>query len=65
MSTAHVICCNDSVEYVVVDDEAAAEIKKDELSKRDYDTRYKWTYPTYEEYKHTLYWHIHSVGCTP
>ena len=57
---AHVICCNDSVEYVVIDNEQKAIWKMAEL-KADYFERNKWTFKTEKEYGQRCYWHIHTV----
>ena len=49
---AHVICCNDSVEHVVIGDESFANELMDQLKLASYNSdRYK-------------YWHIHTVNLT-
>jgi len=58
---AHVICCNDSVEFVVIDNEVAAKDKIQELAEENY-VRNRWNFKSYEEYRKIYYWHIHSVG---
>ena len=57
---AHVICMNDSVEFVVIDDEAKAEEVKEELAKSYYE-RQPWRWSSYEEYQHLCFWHLHTV----
>lgn len=59
---AYVICCNDSVEYVVLDDEEKANKKKEELAEKHFNSC-KWSYKDYEEYRKLAYWHLHDVGC--
>lgn len=59
---AHVICCNDSIEYVVLDDEPLAIGKMLEL-KNAYFERNKWAFNGDQEaYNRRCYWHIHTVG---
>jgi len=74
---AHVICCNDSVEHVVIGTEAQAQTKLEELRAADFE-RNKWSYQevrglsnpsvvlqTREDvYKHRYYWHIHTADLT-
>lgn len=57
---AHVICCNDSVEFVVLNDEAKAKTKLEEL-RTDYYARHKWHFKNEAEYRIRCYWHIHTV----
>ncbi len=60
---AHVICCNDSVEAVVIGNQSDALIKKEEMSKDAFE-KVKWQYGRdYERYCHTFFWHIHTVSC--
>ena len=59
---AHVICCNDSIEYVVLDDEPLAIGKMLEL-KNAYFERNKWAFNDDQEaYIRCCYWHIHTVN---
>jgi len=55
---AYVICCNDSVEFVVIDDEARAEAKLQELR-----VAYDLKNPPQHKYSAPRYWHIHTVDC--
>lgn len=56
----HVICCNDGVEFAVVDDEEKAKAKMAELSAAYFD-RNKGHFKDQAEYKARCYWHIHTV----
>ena len=56
----HVICCNDSVEFAVIDDEEKAKEKMRELS-NSYFERNKWSFKDEAEYKIRCYWHTHVV----
>ena len=57
---AHVICINDSIESVVIDDEAKAEVVKEKMAKSYFDKNsYNWK--SYEEYRHLCFWHLHTV----
>lgn len=60
---AHVICCNDSVEYVFNGAEEDAMKKLEELSRLDWERRYRGIaeYRNFADYRRTLYWHIHTV----
>lgn len=62
MSTAHIIFVNDSPEAVVVDNEALAKEKLEELRKKDYEQSSQNT--LFDEYKQMCYWHIHTVQIT-
>lgn len=62
---AYVICCNDSIEFVVLDDEGKAKEKKEEMAKVDFE-RCKRQYilkewEDYNEYRSIYYWHLHNV----
>lgn len=59
---AHVICCNDGVEYVVVGNKEKAESKMAELSAAYFDLN-RWHFGNDQAYKVRCYWHIHTVGC--
>ena len=63
MNVGYVICCNDSVEAVVVDDEKLAKKELERLAKKHYDSFFELTHPmeTYVAYRRQHYWHIHSV----
>lgn len=59
---AFVICNNDSVEGIVIDDEELAEDIKLKLKQAHFsrpDT--KWHYRGYEDYSYINYWHIHEA----
>jgi hypothetical protein len=60
---AFVICMNDGVKAVVLDDEERAEIKKEELAKQHYEQ--VWlranTNCTYDEYRQICFWHFHET----
>lgn len=63
MIQAHVICCNDSVEYVFIGTEQHAQDKCNEMRDETYKTQYV-TYSgnsDYEDYCCNHFWHIHSV----
>ena len=60
----HVICCNDSVEFAVIEDEAKAQAKLEEL-RQAYFERNKWNFRDEAEYKTRCYWHIHTVAAAP
>lgn len=57
----HVICCNDSVEFAVIEDEDKAKNKMVELSAA-YFERNKGSFKDEAEYKNRCYWHIHTVN---
>ena len=59
---AHVICCNDSVQHVVIGSEEQAEKKRKEL-KKSYFKRNKHNFNSAEEYALQCFWHIHTVHC--
>ncbi len=56
---AYIICCNDSIKAVVVDDGKRAEIEMEKRKKDMYEKQYKWT-DSFNEYGSRLYWHIHE-----
>lgn len=63
MTVAHVICANDSVEAVVLDDEVKANEEKERLAKEAY-ARFKREQgrtTSEKEYRQIVYWHLHSV----
>ena len=60
---AYVICCNDSIEHVVLDRETIANIKLVKL-KKDFFERNKFNYKDFAEYEHLCYWHLHHVAYT-
>jgi hypothetical protein len=77
MTAAHVICCNDSVEHVVIGTEEQAQAKLEELAKEHFDrfggntgeyddhSLYRHLGETpYERYRQRLYWHIHTVAAS-
>lgn len=61
-STIHVICCNDSVEFAVINDEKEAKRKMDELKKNYYERNKHSFACNWDRYCNICYWHIHSVG---
>lgn len=58
---AHVICCNDSTELVVLNDIEKAKLEM-ENAKKDYFERNKHRFKDYKEYDHICFWHIHTVN---
>ena len=57
---AYVICVNDSIRAVVLDNEKRAEIIMRGLKEIDYDiTRY--SFGSRQEYDDLQYWHVHAV----
>lgn len=56
---AHVICCNDSVRYVIIGDESKAENKLEELYINHRDS-YTSDYNRHL-YDDSHFWHIHTV----
>lgn len=56
----HVICCNDSVEFAVVEDEEQAKAKLEEL-RATYFERNRWNFRDKDDYQRRCYWHIHTV----
>lgn len=57
---AYVICCNDSIEKVVLSNKESAQKVLGSLSKKSYD-RHKFDYATYKDYQKMFYWHLHKV----
>lgn len=62
---AYVICMNDKIKYVVVNDEKRAKEKMEELRGKHYNSLDAWPRPwdNDEEYKCGCFWHIHEVEC--
>jgi hypothetical protein len=68
---AHVICCNDSVEYVVLGSLMRANEKMEELARAMYERqgeahwrdqmRYSTAKSPYAAFRDRCYWHIHTV----
>lgn len=56
---AYVICCNDSIKCVTLD-ETLAEKLKTELSLKYYEST-RGAYEDYAEYEQICYWHIHEA----
>lgn len=59
----HVICCNDSVEYAVMEDAEKAnavllKMKENHFRRVALHSGFK----TMEEYSLRLYWHVHTVN---
>ncbi len=63
MSKAHVICCNDAVQYVILDDENKAREVLEGLKLAHYQKMVQegFTY-SYTEYSNQLFWHTHMVS---
>jgi hypothetical protein len=60
---AYVICCNDSVEFVVIDDEKAANEKLKELKIKSYETtKLEVHIDSFEDYERAQFWNIHEVN---
>ena len=60
--TAYVICCNDAVEFVVLDDKDKAKKTLEALAKDEFDNnRYGVICKDYKDYRSQYYWHIHTV----
>jgi hypothetical protein len=57
---AHIVCCNDSTEFVVLGGEKKANDKLKSLRKEHYEKN-KWSFPDFKEYKQRCYWHLHDV----
>jgi len=64
MNKAYVICANDSVECVSMDEEKA-EGELERIAKERYDATNGFNSfgrkMSYEEYRRQVYWHIHEV----
>ena len=56
----YVICCNDVVEFAVVDDESKAIEKLKELADEHF-LKNIHAFTDRQEYKNRCYWHIHTV----
>ena len=61
MKAYYVICLNDSVKYVVVDDIKSAKIKMEELEARHY-LDSKNSFDTKRKYRAYCHWHIETVA---
>ena len=62
VDTAYMICCNDSIEYVVIGSKDYAERYMEFLKKGDY----IMSHMDKASYDHVLYWHIREVsGAVP
>jgi hypothetical protein len=63
MTIAHVICANDSVEAVVLDDEVKANEEKERFAKVAFEEhqRHGGRARTEKAYRALVYWHLHSV----
>lgn len=57
----HVICCNDSIEYAVIESKEFAEKKLHELSDAFYEASKDHFGRDRLKYLNTYYWHIHTV----
>jgi len=56
----HIICNNDSLQFVVIGDESIALEKLEELKKTYYeDNKYQFT--SEKSYDLSSYWHIHTL----
>ena len=63
--TCHVICCNESIEYVVVGDKNKAYQKLKELEQKAMEIRETWyrnNLPNLEEASTWYRWHIYTVN---
>jgi hypothetical protein len=77
MTMAHILCCNDGIELVVIDDLDKAESLIEPTAKADFEKN-KWHWigqvssrdpitdeqrlaKALEHYRQVCYWHIHSV----
>jgi hypothetical protein len=58
--TFYLICCNDAVYFVVVNNESRAKAKLKEL--RDKDLAQKKAWGQAEYYDNTHYWHLHECS---
>ena len=56
----HVICCNDSSEFAVIQDEEKAKAKMFEL-RAEYYERLKGSFKDEAEYKTRCHWYIRTV----
>lgn len=56
----YVICCNDSLECAVLEDEERAKQKLVEL-KEAYYAQNNWNFRSREEFNNIHYWHIHTI----
>jgi hypothetical protein len=64
MTTVHVICCNDSLEFAVVGagEEAESEAKTRMAALREeYFQRNRWNFRSEDHYATVCFWHIHTV----
>jgi hypothetical protein len=60
MQTAYVICYNDGIDSVVLDNgEKAIEIM--EKRQKEYYDKFQWNFKSFEEYEKQVYWHLHKV----
>jgi hypothetical protein len=57
----HVICCNNEVEFAVVDDESKAIEKLKELAEEDF-LKNIHVFDDRQEYKNRCHWHIYTVA---
>jgi hypothetical protein len=61
MNKAHVICCNDSTEFVFFGTDEDAKLKLAQLALDDYVRRYTSSFKEYDDYRDRLHWHIRLV----
>jgi hypothetical protein len=71
LTHAHVICCNDGIKAVILDDDAQSNrtfsiSEMNRLSKKDYkENRSNYYFvKNFTEYKSLVYWHIHTYTVT-
>lgn len=71
LTLAHVICCNDDIKAVILDDDAQSNrtfsiSEMNRLSKKDYkENRSNYYFvKNFTEYKSLVYWHIHTYTVT-
>lgn len=60
MKTAYVLCCNDSIKAVVIEDEQRAMEELVRLEKQ-FVVTYQYYNKTEEDFRNQYYWHLHSV----
>jgi hypothetical protein len=61
MNKAHVICYNDSIEFIFFGTDSDARLKLEQLAKEEYEQGYTSYYKDYNDYVDSHYWHIRLV----
>jgi hypothetical protein len=63
--TAYIVCVNDSMQAVILNDQKFAQEQVDVLAKAYFDTRKPTGFDgrsmSYTEFRHQYYWHLHEV----